>query len=184
MKGDIINVDVTTYFNQFHGDTSATFYVGDVSDDARHVTEVARRALEVGISVVADGARIGDIGAAIEEYVDGQGCSVVREYVGHGIGRRFHTDPQVPHYRLPRSANNPRMRAGMVFTIEPMVNLGGWETELDPDDKWTVRTRDRSLSAQFEHTVLVTRRGCEVLTRRQRVLANSEGIDALLAEAM
>ncbi len=182
-NGDIINVDVTTYYGGFHGDTSATFFIGKPAPEARHVTDVARRALDIGISVVKEGARIGDIGAAIEEYVHGQGCEVVRDYVGHGIGRKFHTDPQVPHYKLPRTAPNPRMKAGMVFTIEPMVNLGGWEVELDPDDKWTVRTRDRKLSAQFEHTVLVTRNGCEVLTRRARPLANSEEADALLAVA-
>ncbi len=178
-SGDIINVDVTTYFNGFHGDTSATFFIGTPSAEARHVTEVARRALDLGISVVRDGARIGDIGEAIERYVQDQGCSVVRDYVGHGIGRKFHTEPQVPHYKLPRTSPNPRMREGMIFTIEPMVNLGTWEVELDAADKWTVRTRDRQLSAQFEHTVLVTRHGCEVLTRRSRRLTNSEEVDVL-----
>ena len=179
-KGDIVNVDVTTYYGGFHGDTSATFYVGDVAPEATHVTEVARNALEVGIAVVRDGARIGDIGAAIEDYAHAQGCSVVRDFVGHGIGRKFHCEPQVPHYRLPRTAANPRMKSGMVFTIEPMINLGTWEVDLDPDDKWTVRTRDGRLSAQFEHTVVVTRNGCEVLTKRARPLAHSEGVGALL----
>ncbi len=180
-KGDIVNVDVTSYYGGFHGDTSATFYVGDVSPEARHVTEVARRALEVGISVVRDGARVGDIGEAIEAYAHAEGCSVVRDFVGHGIGRKFHCEPQVPHYKLQKTAPNPRLKAGMIFTIEPMVNLGTWEVDVDPDDKWTVRTRDGKLSAQFEHTVLVTRTGCEVLTHRTRALANSEGVDALLS---
>lgn len=179
--GDIINVDVTTLFNGYHGDTSATFYVGEPSAEARLVTEVARKSLEVGIAVVKDGARIGDIGAAIQEYAEKQGCSVVRDFVGHGIGRKFHTEPQVPHYKPGRDAANPRMRSGMAFTIEPMINLGTWEVDVDPKDKWTVRTRDRRLSAQFEHTIVVTRTGCEVLTRRARPLANSENIDLLLA---
>ena len=180
-NGDIVNVDVTTLFNGYHGDTSATFYVGEPSAEARHVTEVARRCLELGIAVVKDGARIGDIGAAIEEYAEAQGCSVVRDFVGHGIGRKFHTDPQVPHYKPKRDTPNPRMRSGMTFTIEPMINLGTWEVDVDTKDKWTVRTRDRRLSAQFEHTLVVTRTGCEVLTRRARTLANSENVDLLLA---
>ena len=173
--GDIINVDVTTIYPKkdgFHGDTSATFYIGTPSREARHVTEVARKCLDLGIAQVRDGARIGDIGAAIQEYAEGQGCSVVRDFVGHGIGRKFHTDPQVPHYG--ERGKGLRMKAGMIFTIEPMINLGTWEVEVDPADKWTVRTKDRRLSAQFEHTVLVTRTGCEVLTRRSRPLANSE----------
>ncbi len=182
-SGDIINVDVTTYYNGYHGDTSATFYVGTPSADARKVTEVARQSLEVGIAQVRDGGRIGDIGAAIQDYVEGQGCAVVRDYVGHGIGRKFHTEPQVPHYRMPKEAPNPRMRAGMVFTIEPMINLGSWEVEVDRKDKWTVRTADRKLTAQFEHTLVVTRTGCEVLTRRARTLANSEFDDLRKAVA-
>jgi methionyl aminopeptidase len=184
--GDIVNVDVTTQFpadRGFHGDTSATFFIGEPSAEARHVTEVARRSLEIGIAQVHDGGRIGDIGAAIQEYAEGQGCSVVRDFVGHGIGRKFHTDPQVPHYRLPPRADNPRMRAGMVFTIEPMINLGTWEVDVDPNDKWTVRTKDRRLSAQFEHTILVTRTGCDVLTRRSRRLANSETAGDVLLTA-
>jgi len=182
-SGDIVNVDVTSYYGGFHGDTSATFFIGAVSPEARLVTEVARKCLDLGIAVVREGARIGDIGAAIQEYAEAQGCSVVRDFVGHGIGRKFHTEPQVPHYRPPKDAANPRMKAGMVFTIEPMINLGGWEVELDTRDKWTVRTRDRKLSAQFEHTVVVTRAGCEVLTRRARPLLHSETTSAEAAPA-
>ena len=182
--GDIINVDVTTYYKGFHGDTSATFFIGDPTPEARHVVEVARTCLELGIGAVRDGGRIGDIGEAIEDYAHAQGCSVVRDFVGHGIGRKFHTEPQVPHYKLPRNAPNPRLKPGMVFTIEPMINLGTWEVDLDPRDKWTVRTKDAKLSAQFEHTLVVTRTGCEVLTRRPRVLANSEGADPLRALAL
>ncbi|MBI5516113.1 MAG: type I methionyl aminopeptidase [Deltaproteobacteria bacterium] len=179
LPGDIINVDVTTYYNGFHGDTSATFYVGAVSPQARLVTEVARRSLDLAIAVVRDGARIGDIGEVIQGYAEGEGCSVVRDFAGHGIGRRFHCAPQVAHYRLKKGEENPRLRAGMVFTIEPMINLGTWEVEVDPVDKWTARTRDRKLSAQFEHTLLVTQQGCEVLTRRSVPLANSETVDLL-----
>lgn len=174
--GDIVNVDVTSYLpakHGWHGDTSATFYVGTPGPDARKVTEASRRSLEIGIAQVKDGARIGDIGAAIQEYAEGLGCSVVRQYVGHGIGREFHTAPQIPHYFDPQQ--NKRMKAGWVFTIEPMINLGHWDTET-LDDEWTVLTKDRSLSAQFEHTILVTRTGCEVLTARDRVLHNSEDV--------
>jgi methionyl aminopeptidase len=176
-NGDIVNVDVTHLHNGFHGDTSATFYIGTPSSEARHVTEVARRALDIGVEQVREGARLGDIGAAIQEYVEGEGCGVVRDFVGHGIGRKFHDALQVKHYG--KRGTGERLRAGMTFTIEPMVNLGGWEVKVDPDDKWTVRTSDGSLSAQFEHTVLVTREGVEVLTARDRPLRNSENVAAL-----
>jgi methionyl aminopeptidase len=172
--GDIINVDVTGYFpskNGFHGDTSATFYIGQPSEEAKHVTEVARRCLELGIAEVAEGKRIGDIGAAIQGYAESHGCSVVRDYVGHGVGREFHMPPQIPHFGT--RGKGRRMKAGMVFTIEPMINLGTEEGEL-LDDNWTVVTRDRKLTAQFEHSMLVTKEGVEVLTRRPRTLKNSE----------
>jgi methionyl aminopeptidase len=175
--GDIVNVDVTHIYNGFHGDTSATFYVGTPSTQARHVVEVARRSLEVGIAQVRDGARLGDIGGAIQEYVEGEGCSVVRDFVGHGIGRKFHDAPQVKHYG--KRGTGDRVRSGMTFTIEPMVNVGGWEVDVDPNDKWTVRTADGGLSAQFEHTVLVTRDGCEILTARTKALRSSENVAAL-----
>ncbi|HSQ63049.1 MAG TPA: type I methionyl aminopeptidase [Polyangiaceae bacterium] len=178
-NGDIINVDVTTFYKGFHGDTSATFYIGTPSAEARHVVETCRKALELGIAEVRDGARLGDIGAAIQEYVESQGCSVVRDFVGHGIGRRFHEPPQVKHYG--KRGSGDRLRAGMVFTIEPMVNVGRFEVEVDPNDKWTVRTVDGSLSAQFEHTVVVTRTGCEVLTQRARPLQLSENVAAVFA---
>jgi methionyl aminopeptidase len=159
--GDIINVDVTTIVDGFHGDTSATFFVGKVGEQARHVTEVSRRCLELGIAVVRPGARIRDIGGAIEDHAHVEGCSVVRDYCGHGIGRQFHAEPQVPHYRA--RGPNPRLRAGMTFTIEPMINLGTWQTRT-LSDGWTVKTRDGRLSAQFEHTLLVTDDGVEILT--------------------
>jgi len=180
--GDIINVDVTSIYEGFHGDTSATFYVGTPSKEARHVTETARRSLELGIAVVREGARIGDIGAAIQEFAEGEGCSVVRAFVGHGIGRRFHEPPQVSH--VGTRGSGLRLRAGMCFTIEPMINIGGYEVDV-LDDGWTVVTRDHSLSAQFEHTLVVTKDGCEVMTARDRKLRSSEIFsDVLGAEAI
>jgi methionyl aminopeptidase len=169
--GDIINVDVTTIYNGFYGDTSATFYIGKPSPDAKHVTEVSRRSLQLGIAEVREGARLGDIGAAIQEFAEREGCAVVRAFVGHGIGRRFHEAPQVSH--VGKWNTGLRLRAGMVFTIEPMINLGTHEVEIK-EDKWTAVTADGSLSAQFEHTIVVTKSGCEVLTRRGRRLENSE----------
>ena len=174
--GDIINVDVTPIFprtNGFHGDTSATFYVGTPTSKAKHVVEVARHCLELGIEQVRPGAHVGDIGWAIQQYAQAMGCSVVRDYTGHGIGRRFHTEPSIPHYGMP--GTGPVLRKGMVFTIEPMINLGGFEID-HLDDGWTVLTRDRSLSAQFEHTLVVTKSGCEVMTFRDAPLKNSEDI--------
>lgn len=159
--GSIVNVDVTTEIGGFHGDTSQTFIIGEASAEARHVVDVARRCLYAGIRVVRPGARLGDIGAAIEEIAKREGCSVVREFGGHGVGRRMHCEPHVPHHG--RAGTGLRLKAGMVFTIEPMINLGSADIEFD-DDGWTVRTRDGSLSAQFEHSVLVTGDGVEILT--------------------
>jgi len=183
--GDIINVDITTAFppdaahkrKSYYGDTSATFYIGTPSPQARKVTEVARKALELGIAEVRDGARLGDIGAAIQEYVEGQGCSVVKDFVGHGIGQDFHSEPQVKHYGT--RGTGVRLKAGMTFTIEPMVNLGRFEVVIDPHDRWTVTTADGSLSAQFEHTVLVTKDGVEILTKRPKPLRLSENVAAI-----
>jgi methionyl aminopeptidase len=174
--GDIVNVDVTSRYpaeDGCHGDTSATFYVGEPPEQTRHLVEVARQCLEAGIEQVRDGARIGDIGAAIQELAESCGCSVVRDYVGHGTGPEFHTAPQVPHFG--KRGTGRRLKQGMVFTIEPMINAGVYECEV-LEDGWTVVTRDRSLSAQFEHTVLVTRDGCEVLTRRDELLRSSEDV--------
>ena len=174
--GDILNVDVTTVYPKkggFHGDTSATFYIGTPSEDARRVVETARRCLELGIAAVRPGGFLGDIGAAIQEHAEAQGCSVVRDFVGHGIGRTFHTEPSVPHYG--KRGQGARMRPGMVFTIEPMINLGDWRCKI-LEDGWTAITVDGCLSAQFEHTVAVTRDGCEVLTRRAEPLVGSEDL--------
>jgi methionyl aminopeptidase len=179
VDGDILNVDITTIYGGYFGDTSATFYVGTPSPEARKVVEIARRALDLGIQKVRDGARLGDIGAAIQQYVEANGCSVVRDFVGHGIGRRFHEDPQVKHYG--RKGTGDRIKTGMTFTIEPMVNLGRFEVAVDPEDKWTVTTADGSLSAQFEHTVAVTKTGCEVLTKRDRPLRQSENVATIFA---
>jgi methionyl aminopeptidase len=170
-SGDIINVDVTHLYNGFHGDTSATFYVGPPSDKAILVTEVARRCLELGIAEVKPGARLGDIGAAIQEFAEARGLGVVQDFVGHGIGRKFHEEPKVSHVGV--RGRGERIRAGMIFTIEPMINIGTWEVEVLADE-WTAVTKDGSLSAQFEHTVLVTETGVEVLTARPGTLTNSE----------
>jgi methionyl aminopeptidase len=159
--GDIINVDVTTELGGFHGDTSATLFVGTPGPDARHVVETARRCRDAGIAAVRAGARVGDIGAAIEELAAREGCSVVRDLGGHGIGREMHAPPTLIHVG-PRGVGL-RLREGMAVTIEPMVNLGGPAVRLLTDG-WTVVTADGALSAQFEHTVLVTRDGCEILT--------------------
>jgi methionyl aminopeptidase len=179
-NGDIVNVDITTIFNGWHGDTNATFYIGTPSENAKLVVETAREAIVRGATEIREGKRLGDIGAAIQEYVESKGCSVVRDYVGHGIGRVFHEPPNVPHYGS-RGAGI-RLVAGMTFTIEPMVNFGKYETILDQNDKWTVRTVDGSLSAQFEHTFLVKKDGCEILTARSRPLNNSENFSILTPE--
>jgi methionyl aminopeptidase len=160
-RGDIVNVDVTTMLDGFHGDTSATFIVGEASAEARHVVDVARRCRDAGIAVVRDGARLGDIGAAIEELARAEGCSVVRDFGGHGIGRKMHLEPHVAH--TGRRGSGLRLKAGMAITIEPMINLGSHEVRM-LDDGWTVVTADGKLSAQFEHTIVVTRDGSVATT--------------------
>ncbi len=159
--GDIINIDVTLIVDGYHGDTSKTFFVGTPSPVAKHLVEVTEECRRRGIAAVKPGAKIGDIGAAIQEYAESQGFSVVRDFVGHGISNIFHTAPQVPHYG--ERGKGKRLRAGMVFTIEPMINEGTWEVEVLAD-KWTAVTLDRKLSAQCEHTLAVTEDGVEVLT--------------------
>lgn len=172
-SGDIVNVDVTSYKNGFHGDSSRMYFVGGreaASEAARHLVETARKALFVGIDVVRPGARIGDIGAAIQEFIDstGKNYGIVKEYTGHGLGREFHEAPQVVH--TARRGTGSVIRPGMTFTIEPMINVGSAKTSLSKVDGWTVRTVDGSLSAQWEHTVLVTDKGCELLTVSPREL--------------
>jgi len=163
-EGDIVNIDLTTIVDGFHGDSSETFMIGDAGKDARRLVSVTARALILGIDAVKPGARLRAIGEAIEPFVNAQGCSVVRQYTGHGIGLKFHEIFSVYHHIEPR-AEDIVMLPGMTFTIEPMINLGGFEVTTDRmGDGWTVRTEDGSLSAQFEHTVLVTDTGAEVLT--------------------
>lgn len=169
--GDIVNVDVTHIFKGYHGDTSATFYVGTPSEEARKITEIARKCLDLGIAEVRPGARLGDVGAAIQEFAEGLGCSVVTEFVGHGIGRKFHEEPKVLH--VGTRGRGIRLKPGMTFTIEPMINLGVPDVEI-LEDEWTAVTADGRLSAQFEHTLLVTESGTEILTRRAEPLRNSE----------
>ncbi len=160
-KGDIVNIDVTVIKDGWHGDTSKMFLLGEAPLRARRVCEVAHAAMLRGIELVRPGIRLGDIGHAIQTFVEAEHCAVVRDYCGHGIGRVFHEDPQVLHYGRPDTGLE--LQAGMVFTIEPMVNLGRKETRLMADG-WTVKTKDRSLSAQWEHTIAVTPDGYRVLT--------------------
>lgn len=160
--GDIINVDVTSELGGWHGDTSKTFFIGTPSPEARHVVETAERCLEAGIAVVRHGAHLGDIGAAIEALATAAGCSVVRDWGGHGIGRSMHLPPHVAH--VGRRGTGLKLKTGMAFTIEPMICLGRPDTRV-LDDGWTVISVDGSWSAQFEHTIVVTQHGCDVLTR-------------------
>jgi methionyl aminopeptidase len=162
-KGDSVNIDVTVIKDGYHGDTSKMFFVGPPSVQAKRLADTAYEAMWRGIELVKPGTTLGDIGFNIQQLVEARGYSVVREYCGHGIGRAFHEDPQVLHYG--RAGAGLALRPGMTFTIEPMVNAGKKEVRLLPDE-WTVVTKDHSLSAQWEHTVLVTETGVEVLTLR------------------
>jgi methionyl aminopeptidase len=161
--GDIVNIDVTVIKDEFHGDTSKMFLVGEPSIRAKRICKISHECMKIGIEMVKPGVHLGDIGHAIQRHAEANNSSVVREYCGHGIGRQFHEDPQVLHYGTP--GTREILEPGMTFTIEPMINSGKRHTKLLPDG-WTVITKDRSLSAQWEHTVLVTDDGYEVLTRR------------------
>jgi methionyl aminopeptidase len=160
-EGDVINIDVTPILDGWHGDTSRMFYVGEPSVKARRLTEVTYEAMMRGIEVVKPGATLGDIGHAIQSFAEKNRCSVVRDFCGHGLGRVFHTAPSVLHYG--RAGAGMALREGMFFTIEPMINAGKPEVKVLRDG-WTAVTRDRSLSAQFEHSVGVTATGCEIFT--------------------
>jgi len=160
--GDIVNIDITVIKDGWHGDTSKMFLVGQPTVRGQRICDIAHACMVRGIEMVRPGVTLGDIGHAIQKYAESNSCSVVREYCGHGIGRGFHEDPQVLHYGRP--ATGEVLVPGMVFTIEPMINIGRRDTKLLPDG-WTVVTRDRSLSAQWEHTVAVTEDGYDVLTR-------------------
>jgi methionyl aminopeptidase len=162
-EGDILNIDVTSIVDGWHGDQSETFLIGEVSDAARGVTQCSFDCLYLGIEAIKPGGRVSDIGEAILSEASRRGYSVVREYVGHGVGRQFHQDPSIFHYPN-REARQERILPGMCFTIEPMINVGTRHTVLDTRDGWTVRTRDGKLSAQFEHTILMTEEGPEILT--------------------
>jgi methionyl aminopeptidase len=163
-SGDLVNIDITVIKDGYHGDTSKMYFVGKPTIQAERISRVAREAMMEGIRLVRPGTRLGDIGHAIQKCAEGHGFSVVREYCGHGIGKGFHEDPQVLHYGKPDTGLE--LQEGMTFTIEPMINAGKRHTRLLPDG-WTVVTKDHSLSAQWEHTLLVTADGVEVLTRRQ-----------------
>ncbi len=160
-NGDIVNVDITVIKDGYHGDTSRMFFIGEPSIRAKRLVDICKQCMQAGIDLVRPGIRLGDIGHAIQNHAESNGFSVVREYCGHGIGRVFHEEPQVLHYGQPDTGMT--LEAGMTFTIEPMINAGKKETRLMPD-QWTVVTRDRSLSAQWEHTILVTDGGHEILT--------------------
>ncbi len=162
-NGDIINIDVTVIKNGFHGDTSKMYYVGEPSVLAKRLVQITHDAMLTGIDMVKPGIRLGDIGHAIQNYAESHGFSVVREYCGHGIGRVYHEDPQVLHYGTP--GTGLELKPGMTFTIEPMINAGKRHVRLLPDG-WTVVTKDHSLSAQWEHTLLVTDDNHEILTMR------------------
>jgi len=159
--GDIVNVDVTSILNKYYADANKTFFVGTPGSKARKIVQVAKKCLGLGMSMVKPGNTIGDIGWAIQNYAESKGCSVVREFVGHGVGFDFHEPPQIPHFG--RKGEGIALVPGMVFTIEPMINLGKKELVI-LSDKWTAVTKDRSLSAQFEQSLVVTDHGCESLT--------------------
>jgi methionyl aminopeptidase len=160
--GDIINIDVTPILNGYHGDTSKTFLVGKVKPEIKKLVTDTEKAMWIGIEQVRPGNRVNDISNAIDEFLTANGYGIVRDLMGHGIGKKFHEDPQIPHFKQTRLLT--KLEEGMTFTIEPMVNLGAYNVVVSKSDKWTVRTKDGKWSAQFEHTVLVTHKGYEILT--------------------
>lgn len=161
--GDIVNVDATTILNGYYSDASRMFMIGEVSEEARKLVEVTRECLKKGVEAVKPWGFLGDIGAAVQQYAESQGFSVVREYGGHGVGIDIHEDPYVCH--VGKKGTGMVLAPGMVFTIEPMINAGGHEIITDKNDGWTVLTKDGSLSAQWEHTILVTEKGIEILSK-------------------
>ena len=161
--GDIINIDVTPILDGYHGDTSRTFLVGKVNPETEQLVRDAEEAMWIGIEQIRPGNRVDDIANAIDAFLTPKKYGIVKDLMGHGIGRNFHEDPQVPHFKQTRKL--AKLEPGMTFTVEPMVNMGVWQVDFDRTDNWTVRTRDRKLSAQFEHTVLVTNDGYEILTK-------------------
>ena len=162
-SGDIVTIDMVVNLNGALADSAWSYGVGEVSPQAEKLLEVTKKALYKGIEQSIIGNRIGDIGHAIQTYAEGEGFSVVRDFIGHGIGPSIHEAPQVPHYGLPNKGL--RLKEGMVFTIEPMINIGEWYSKMDPNN-WTARTVDGSLSAQYEHTIVVTKNGPVILTNQ------------------
>ncbi len=161
LEGDIVNVDVTAFKDGWHGDTSKTFEIGQVSVKAKKLVKTTFEAMMKAIEIIKEDVHLGDIGAIIQSHVEGEGFSVVQDFCGHGIGESFHKEPNVLHYG--KKGTGEKLKEGMIFTIEPMINLGNFETKTLKDG-WTAVTKDKSLSAQFEHTVGVTKDGCEVFT--------------------
>ena len=159
--GDIVNVDVTAFKNGWHGDTSRTFEIGDVSVKAKKLVKTTYQAMMSAIKIIKENIHLGDIGATIQSHVEAEGFSVVQDFCGHGIGEEFHKEPNILHYG--KKGTGEKIKAGMIFTIEPMINLGNYETKL-LNDGWTAVTKDNTLSAQFEHTVGVTKEGYEIFT--------------------
>jgi len=162
-NGDILNIDVTTILDGYYGDTSTMFAIGDISEEAKHILNVSKDCLNVGIAQAKPGNYLGNIGYEINNYATKKGCSVVHQFCGHGVGLEFHESPQISHV-APKNSGL-KMRHGMIFTIEPMINLGVAEALINEIDGWTATTKDGKLSAQYEHTVLITRTGVEILTQ-------------------
>jgi methionyl aminopeptidase len=163
-EGDIVSVDVGVIYKGYHGDSAITVGVGQVDADSQRLMDVTAESLRIGVEAAKPGNWTTDISKAVQAYVESQGYSVVREYTGHGIGRQMHEDPQIPNYFEPRIGGRVRLRPGMTFALEPMVNIGDWKTRV-LDDHWTVVTADGTRSAHFEHTVAVTTNGPEIMTR-------------------
>jgi len=175
ISGDVINIDITVIKDGYHGDTSKMFLIGDVSPENNRLCRLAQESLYIGLKKIKPGATFGEIGTAIQKFIKSKGrYSIVKDYCGHGIGQEFHEEPQIVHYK---NNDKTKILEGMCFTIEPMINLGKASTTLDKEDKWTVYTSDYKNSAQWEHTIVVTKTGCEILTLREeesisRVLHN------------
>ena len=165
-EGDIVNVDVTAYINGWHGDTSRMFFVGEVSVKSKKLVSTTYNSLMKAISIIKNGIHLGDIGEIIQTYVEKEGFSVVRDFCGHGIGKIFHEPPNVLHYG--KKGEGVRLKTGMIFTVEPMVNIGSYNTKI-LNDGWTAVTKDKSLSAQFEHTIGVTEDGYEIFTQSNKI---------------
>ncbi|MFM8331030.1 MAG: type I methionyl aminopeptidase, partial [Candidatus Methylumidiphilus sp.] len=176
-KGDSVNIDITVIKDDYHGDTSKIFFVGEAQIKAKRLVKVTQECLYLGIAQVRPGARLGDIGHAIQKHAESSGFSVVQEFCGHGIGRGFHEDPQILHYGKPGTGEV--LQEGMIFTLEPMINHGKRHVKVLPDG-WTAVTKDHSLSAQFEHTILVTRDGHEILTLRQEEILEQPTLGAAI----